>query len=222
MSTHLEASTGGPGDMEFIALHLVDQFYPDAPHRCRTTDELSELDSTRLNALRVSEELLLLFEAVVVFCRVIDSEDEREAWLEHLGIFRDKETRSAANAVFKEIVAKVEAGSLGDLVDRINNEATRKFYRRLLGAAVYDRLTAAIADDFADILRAVKRLIAYLKPLMVGLEDAIQIIPAETIEKSDLAFLLSRSNLEMLTNLDAGIDQVITALTDRNFDFQVD
>lgn len=57
---------------------------------------------------------------------------------------------------------------------------------------------------------------------MIALEDAVEIIPAKLIEKSDLAFLLSGSNLEVLAELDAGIDQIIAALTDRNFDFHVD
>ncbi|MEU6248183.1 hypothetical protein [Glycomyces sp. NPDC047010] len=222
MAAQLEETPGARSEVELAAFHLVDLVYPDSPHRCQITDELRELDSMRFKAMRVCNEALLIIEALVVGCRILDAGDDLDTWYDRL----DEATREPhAQAALKAALLKVDVflqDGLSALIERIDTPATKRYHRRLLGAARYDRLAEAVADDLAAVLRALKRAIEFIKPLAVALQDAAQIISEKKIEQSGLSLLFSRPLLEMLTQLDAGLDHLLDVLADGRFDFKVD
>jgi hypothetical protein len=97
------------------------------------------------------------------------------------------------------------------LMRKAKSPTFRKVIRRLVGAAQYDRLESALHSDSAVIIVAMRRMLRYLMPLAVAIDDCTGVLTPSQVSKTlggSKANAAKRSYLDVAVQLDAVLDRI--------------
>lgn len=144
-----------------------------------------------------------MWDVVVTVCGVLTDEADPRPWHERL------------ETCFADTLAEVDHESLVSglglvinddqsiritaWVKRMKDGGYTRFARRILGAAEYDRLEAALREDAAVVVLAIRRGLRAAMPLGVAWEDALALMSPEQLKAVSVGDLL-RVSLECLSN----------------------
>jgi hypothetical protein len=115
---------------------------------------------------------------------------------------------------------KLDPHSIPKWVKRLSRDGNwKRFLRKLIGAAQYDRLVQALVSDCAVIAKGLRSLMHHLEPFAVAFDDIIGVLtPDQVQEVWDLPGGVTRSSLRMVLQLDQAIENLIASNLDLSWD----
>lgn len=184
-------------------------FIIPAQRRSRLAGELRSIGADRLAIMRISSAAVGFIEFVAVLSRTVMDEDGTGL------IERLSATMTALEGnlgLDLDNFPEFTEAQMTTAVEHITRAETRKFYRKLLGAAAYDRLAHAVKDDSAAVLAAMRHGLTAVRPMVVAFQDSLAVLTPGQI--AAMGFGTPETPAPSYVQLMLQIDKVVTHLLD--------
>lgn len=153
-----------------------------AGERARTTRDVSRfavavrrLDPRVLPLLGLVDAALALVEVAVVVSKAACAADDERSGLERIGAVLEERLSDFDPEKLTTYIERFQEqeSAVRDLIEKVANGGFRLFALRLLGEAEYRRLEAALKEDAAFVVLALRRGVRALLPLSLAFEAAL-------------------------------------------------
>ena len=176
---------------------------------------LQSLGPGRLQAMGLPSWAPVVVDRVVWIAKLMTDSGDSRHWTEKLdAALTADEVQDLA--VF---VAALDDGWVAKQLDGLTGQSKHRFWNKLLGQAMFDRLKVAFAEDARAVLGATRSGLVQLRPLAVALQDALSVLPPAEAERSGFPNTAAGSLLAELVRADEYLDFVCAQLEARQFLF---
>lgn len=144
------------------------------PFSSTLTREVRLLPAGIRRQLGVPDSALDIWNVVVAAAAAITDDTDDRSWSDRLEAVIAAGSAEIDRAEFEAALAYLQTFTEDHLtawVARLRKQGTRKFLLRLLGAATYHRLGAAIQADTTVVAAVLRRAVEHLMPYAVALDD---------------------------------------------------
>lgn len=171
--------------------------------------ELSLLDSQLREQIGVSEAVIITVDLIVAVTRLLIDDSDPRHWHERLGDLDEVLTGAVPHA--QEFARALDALATDptSVALRMRQPNFVRFLRRFLGAAAFDRLSAAVKGDGAALAIGVRRGTRSLMPLALALDDCVALVKPGQLATIEGWSAFETSLLKAAVATDYAIDQVI-------------
>lgn len=170
-------------------------------------NELAQLDPRIRKTLLINDYVIAFVDCLVTLAAIALEDDERPL---------TERLREAEFAVFDEPAEWVAQGlgqldkkSIDHWGNRIKTVHYRKFLNRLVGTAEYDRLSDALQADMLIILGASRRVVGWLMPFAVALQDCLTELTEKQLAEVKFLDAAKVTLLGILLQLDELLGRIV-------------
>ncbi|MFI5534732.1 hypothetical protein ACIA8O_39985 [Kitasatospora sp. NPDC051853] len=154
-------------------------------YRSKLVYELRHLRPSLRAALRLEDHFLTLLDGAVGICAVLSDQTDERPRLERLEDFFDEFSEEIGEGDLSLLLAFFETLDTATWVaraERIAGAGFRRYVRRLLGAASYNRIETAFKEDAAVVVFALRLGVRAAMPYAVAWSDAVQVVSKEQLK----------------------------------------
>lgn len=186
--------------------------------RSETAKVLASLPANQLKVLGIEYWAIGALDAGVTIATVLGSDidtrplADRIEWLANNLEFPDG---VEAEDVLRSIAAAAE-DTIPKFVKRARTDVWKRFLRRLVGAAAYDRLVSAVYADTAVVVAAVQVAVRVIQPLALAIDNCAATLSPEQITK--LGPFGNGDPTTSVLRTFLSLDNALTQLVDMEFD----
>lgn len=156
----------------------------------------------------ISDNVIAFLEVLVAVVRCVLDEGGNRPWFEKLDEL-DLDASSLDLANLSEVVDFMNKAPAQAWTKRLKSPQGRAFFRRLLGAAAFDRVDSAMREDGALLVIATRRGLRALMPVAVALDSCASVLSPEQMRGIKGITSLTHSALHIAYELDSVLDRVL-------------
>ena len=175
--------------------------------------EVGRLPIQQRRILQASDEAVLIWDLIVSCSAALTDDTDSRPWGDRLDEILSRafvgeigEEQIEAAAKYFETFAKDQ---VPEWTKAIKRGGARLFLERLLGAAAYNRLKAALKQDCAVLAVALRRAARNLMPYAVALDDLFSALPAGQAEKFPKLTGAPSTLLTLAIHLDQALEKLV-------------
>lgn len=154
--------------------------------RSELVRELAKLPEGQRSILQLHDWILTLSDAVITAAMVfVDPHDSRSAE-ERLDWLVETIDLPESGDEFEQFMTRLMELSemqVPQWAKKTGTDSWKRFLRRFIGAAAYDRLAAALVSDMAVLAQALRQLILIVQPYALAVDDCAILLTPEQIAK---------------------------------------
>lgn len=187
--------------------------------RSELVKELAKLPEGQRSILELHDWILTLLDAAITAAMVsvdphdLRSAEERLDWL--IETFDLPESGDEIER-FTARLTELSEMQVPRWAKKTGTDSWKRFLRRFIGAAAYDRLAAALVSDTTVLAHALRQLISKIQPYALAVDDcAILLTPEQVAKLGPFGTGPTNSVLHLVLTLDG----VLTKVLEANFDF---
>lgn len=183
-----------------------------------TSSASSELGSA-LRAIRprvrqllgISDIAISVIDVIVTVVKTLTDDSDARPWhqrLESLDITFPDLDGLDPNA-FEASVRGLADGGLERWVKRLETQGGRLFFRRLLGAAAYDRVVEALKVEGSAVVGGIRRGFRAFMPTVMALQDCCSLLGEEQLAELEGFSNVQDSMIGMMVAIDSLLEQLV-------------
>lgn len=159
----------------------------------------------------ISDSVIIILEVIIILVRrLLDDADGRPLSERVAGIELELPAFDEARVELAfEFIDGLTERDLEKWLKRVATPQGRLFFRRLIGAAAYDKVERALREDGAVLVIGVRRAFRAVLPTAVALDDCTSVLSRKQIEECGGLSLVEHSALNLAFQLDKVLDQLL-------------